>query len=398
MTDLLAFLSTGLLDMSTVGYVIVVLALSHVTIMATTIYLHRCQAHRSVDLHPAVAHAFRFWLWLTTGMRTIEWVAVHRKHHTHTESEEDPHSPHQTGIWKVLLEGQELYRAEAANPETLAKYGHGCPDDWIERNLYTRFKSGGIAVLGALMLILFGVIGLTIWALLMIWIPLWAAGVINGIGHYIGYRNFEPEDGSTNIVPFGILVGGEELHNNHHAFPSSARLSQRWYEFDLGWTYLRVLSSLGLARIKRVAPRATFDPTRTCIDADTARAVLVARMHVLRRYARNVTRPVLRQEIRRAGTSCRHQLRRARRALVCNESRVGTAELAERDRALALSAAVRTVHDYHRRLRELFTIRGGMGPERLVASLQEWCAQAEASGIECLERFAAELRGYRLAT
>lgn len=398
MQHLLDFLSTGLLDLSPLGYVVAVLVLTHVTIVSVTIFLHRAQAHRAIDLHPAVAHFFRLWLWLTTGMRTIEWVAIHRKHHAHTETEGDPHSPYQVGIWKVVLEGTELYRAEARNQDTLDKYGHGTPDDWVERNVYARLGgSAGIAIMGVTAFLLFGVIGLTIWAVQMIWIPLWAAGVINGVGHYLGYRNFESPDGSTNIVPFGLLIGGEELHNNHHAFPSSARFSQRWYELDLGWLYIRVLERLRLARVRRVAPRPRIDPAKRTIDLETVRAVVVGRMHVMRTYARQVTLPVLRAELARADRHYRRLLAGARKALVREESRIGEKERARRDAALRANASLQTVYDYHRRLQQLFMQRGWT-QERLLHALQEWCASAEASGIEALRMFAERLRGYRLET
>lgn len=398
MNQLLDFLNTGLLDLSPLGYVLAALLLTHVTIVSVTIYLHRAQAHRAVDLHPVAAHFFRLWLWLTTGMCTIEWVAIHRKHHAHTEGEDDPHSPHQVGIWKVLLEGTELYKAEGRNPETLAKYGHGTPDDWVERNVYRRLGgSAGIALMGVAAFVLFGVIGLTIWAVQMMWIPLWAAGVINGVGHYLGYRNFESPDGSTNIVPLGLLIGGEELHNNHHAFPSSARFSQRWYEFDLGWLYIRLLAWLGLARIKRVAPSPRIDPRKQTVDLETVRAVVVGRMHVMRTYARQVTLPVLKMELSRADVHYRRLLARARKALVRDESRIDERARARRDAALRANASLQTVYEYRRRLQQFFFQRGWK-QEDLVRALQEWCANAEASGIEALERFAERLRGYRLET
>jgi len=398
MYQLLDFLATGLLDLSPLGYVIAVLLLTHVTIVSVTIYLHRCQAHRAIDLHPAVAHFFRLWLWLTTGMRTIEWVAIHRKHHAHTETEEDPHSPHQVGIWKVVLEGAELYRAEAKNPDTLEKYGHGTPNDWIERHVYASLGgTGGIAIMGVTALVLFGVVGVTIWAVQMMWIPLWAAGVINGVGHYLGYRNFESADGSTNIVPLGLLIGGEELHNNHHAFPSSARFSQRWYEIDLGWFYIRVLAWLRLARVRRIAPTPRIDPAKRTVDLETVRAVVVARMHVMRTYARQVTLPVLRSELARADAQYRRLLARARKALVREESRIDERARARRDAALRANAALQTVYEYRRWLQQLFTQRG-WNQESLVRALHEWCASAEASGIEALRAFAERLRSYRLET
>lgn len=395
MNTLLDLLAGGLLALPLWGYVVVVLALTHITIVAVTIYLHRCQAHRSVDLHPVVSHCLRFWLWLTTGMVTIEWVAIHRKHHAHTETEEDPHSPYQAGIWKVLLQGAEMYREEAKDRDTLDKYGHGTPDDWIERNVYCRYQSGGIVLMGLAALVLFGAPGLSVWAIQMMWIPLWAAGVINGLGHYLGYRNFESADGSTNLTPLGLLIGGEEMHNNHHAFPSSAKFSQRWYEFDIGWFYLRILSALRLAEIKRVAPCPTIDPAKKTVDFETVKAVVIGRMHVMRTYATKVTLPVLRAELRRADAQYRDLLKRAKRALVRDESRMDERARARRDTALHINERLQTVYEYRRRLQELFAART-LSQERLVQALQEWCANAEASGIKALQDFADHLRGYRL--
>ena len=256
-------LLTGLFDLPWWGYVLYALAVTHITIAAVTIFLHRCQAHRALDLHPVISHFFRFWLWLTTGMITKNWTAIHRKHHARCETEEDPHSPQVEGINKVLWEGAELYRREARNQETREKYGLGTPDDWIERNLYTGHDRIGIGSLLVINFILFGFAGVAIWAVQMAWIPFFAAGVINGIGHYWGYRNFQPEDASTNIVPWAILIGGEELHNNHHAYASSARFSNRWYEFDIGWFYIRLMQTLGLAQVKKVAPALKLDVAKT---------------------------------------------------------------------------------------------------------------------------------------
>jgi stearoyl-CoA desaturase (delta-9 desaturase) len=248
--------------------VLITLALTHVTIVTVTVFLHRSQAHRALDLHPAVNHFFRFWLWLTTGMVTREWVAVHRRHHAKCETPEDPHSPQVLGLGKVMSEGAELYKAAADDGETLSRYGHGTPDDWLERNLYGRFTWHGVGLLLILDVLLFGVYGITMWAVQMLWIPFFAAGVINGVGHFWGYRNFETADAATNIVPWGILIGGEELHNNHHAFPSSARLSSKWWELDIGWFYIRLLGALGLARVKKVAPEPRADGDGV-IDMDT---------------------------------------------------------------------------------------------------------------------------------
>ena len=287
--DFLAFAAHGLMPLPWWGYFVVALAMTHVTIACVTIFLHRAQAHRALDLHPAVSHFFRFWLWLTTGMVTKEWVAIHRKHHAKVETPEDPHSPQTRGINTVFWRGTELYRAEAKNAETIEKYGRGTPDDWIERNVYTRFSWEGVGLMLVLDVMLFGGAGLTIWAVQMAWIPVTAAGVINGIGHYWGYRNFASADASTNIVPWGILIGGEELHNNHHAYGTSAKLSSRWFEFDLGWTYIRILETLRLAKVRKVAPKLRVAaPGKLAPDVVTLQAVIANRYAVATAYARTL--------------------------------------------------------------------------------------------------------------
>src|SRR5438477_1308362 len=272
--DILSIVAHGLAPLSWWGYIVVALVLTHITIASVTIFLHRSQAHRGLDLHPVIAHFFRFWLWLTTGMVTKEWVAIHRKHHAKVETDEDPHSPQTRGIERVFWEGAELYRDESQNLETLNKYGLGTPEDWIERNVYSRFSWHGIGLMLIVNVALFGPMGLTIWAVQMMWIPITAAGIVNGIGHYWGYRNFSCKDASRNIVPWGIIIGGEELHNNHHAYGTSAKLSSQWYEFDIGWFYIRILQNLKLATIRKVAPRLKTDPSKAVPDLATLHAVI----------------------------------------------------------------------------------------------------------------------------
>ena len=294
-------LFSGVFDLPWWGYVLVALGLTHVTIAAVTIFLHRCQAHRALDLHPIASHFFRFWLWLTTGMVTKEWAAIHRKHHAKCETAEDPHSPQIFGINRVLWGGVFLYVKESHNAETMERYGHGTPDDWLERNVYSRFQIIGITLMGVANIMLFGVVpGLLILLTQIVWIPFWAAGVINGIGHYFGYRNFDCADASTNIVPWGILIGGEELHNNHHAFAASAKLSNKWYEFDIGWLYIQILSALGLAKVKKVAPTPRFAEPKPTADAQTLQAVITNRYDVLSRYAKSLKR-IYAQELERLG-------------------------------------------------------------------------------------------------
>jgi stearoyl-CoA desaturase (delta-9 desaturase) len=386
---------TGLLDLPGWGVIIAALLSTHITIVAVTVFLHRAQAHRALDLHPVVSHFFRFWLWLTTGMVTKEWVAIHRKHHAKCETSDDPHSPQVFGIRKVLLEGTELYREESKNLETLERYGHGTPDDWLERNLYTRHSVLGIVLLLIADLAFFGVVGFSVWGVQLLWIPVWAAGVINGVGHYWGYRNYETRDASRNIVPWGVVIGGEELHNNHHAFPSSARLSNKWWEFDIGWFYIRILQVLRLARVKKVAPTPRRVPGKQIVDVDTLRAIVLNRLYVTADFGRDVIMPVLKEELQRADASCRQFLRRGRRLLVREETMLNAQDRARLQGVLQRSQALRTVYEYRLQLQALWG-RTSASHEKLLAGLQEWCVRAENSGINYLQDFARSLRSYSL--
>ena len=388
----------GLISMPWWGYVVVTLVFTHITIASVTIYLHRHQAHRALDLHPVVSHFFRLWLWLTTGMVTKEWAAIHRKHHARCETEEDPHSPQVLGIGKVLREGSELYRAEAKNKETLAKYGHGTPDDWIERKLYTPHSAKGIAVMFAVDVLLFGPIGITIWAVQMLWIPITAAGIINGIGHYWGYRNYECSDASTNIVPWGILIGGEELHNNHHTFASSAKLSSKWWEFDIGWFYIRTLEIVGLAHVKKIPPELTYDKAKHHIDLDTVRAVIASRFLLMAQFAREVLKHVHREELRQADRRDKTRitlLRRARPLMVREPRLLDEAARTRLKDALEQHQKLQTVYTMKQKLADIWQ-RSATTQENLIYALQEWCHEAEASGIERLHLFAQKLRSCRL--
>jgi stearoyl-CoA desaturase (Delta-9 desaturase) len=385
----------GILDVDPWQAVAAALLLTHFTIVSVTVFLHRAQAHRALDLHPWVSHFFRFWLWLTTGMVTKEWVAIHRKHHAKCETADDPHSPQVLGLGKVMAEGAELYGMAARDTAMLAHYGRGTPDDWVERHLYSRYTWQGMGAMLMLDLLLFGVYGVTIWAVQLVWIPFWAAGVINGVGHSFGYRNYESPDASTNIVPWGILIGGEELHNNHHAFPSSAKLSSKWWEFDIGWFYIRALTLLGLARVKKVAPEPQIVPGKSVIDMETLKAVIVARMHVFARYAKEVLEPVSRAELCRSQGHCRRMARRAQRLLVLEGGRIDAAARTRLEQLLAQSQQLATVYQYREHLREIWE-RTAPSQEALLKSLQDWCQQAEATGIQALQSFARKLRGFSL--
>ena len=385
----------GLLSLSGWGYVGIALLLTHITIASVTIFLHRHQAHHALDLSPAVSHFFRFWLWLTTATVTREWVAIHRKHHACCETEEDPHSPRFKGILMVLFGGLWLYQREAARAETLSRFGHGTPDDYLERELYTKHRNLGILLMALIDIALFGLPGVAIFMVQMMWIPFWAAGVINGLGHYFGYRNFETPDASTNILPWGILVGGEELHNNHHAYMASARLSNKWWEFDIGWAYIRLLALCRLATIRRLAPRAISQIGKSLIDSETARAVVSQRFLILKRYSQIVIRPTLRQTRRNTDRMGRRLIRRARK-LMTREGLPQDQRASEAiDRVLSLDESLATIYRFKLQLKEVLQ-RGTRDEGGRVERLRAWCTASEQSGIEALEEFAAYLRGYRL--
>ncbi len=387
--NFLDLLQNGVLGLSGWEKVLVTFVMLQISMMATTLYLHRDQAHRAIDLHPALRHFFRFWMWVTSGMVTREWVAVHRKHHALCEKPGDPHSPVVFGLKKVLLEGAELYRADARKPEVVAKYSRGTPDDWLENNVYLPFTTGGIYSLLVLNVLLFGVIGITIFAFQMAAMPIFSAGVINGLGHARGYRNFESDDAATNLYPIGLFIGGEELHNNHHAFPSSAKFSVQPWEFDIGWMYITIFKALGLCKVRRVAPEPQFAPAPRPVDIETLKAVLVNRMHVLRDYSSKVTLPVFHREAQRdvAARKVSPRLLIRRPQLLDAAARARLASLLDRNHAL------RTVHEFRLKLVAVWE-QANVSNEALVRQLREWCTEAEASGIEALQEFSARLRGY----
>ncbi|MFT5132617.1 MAG: stearoyl-CoA desaturase (delta-9 desaturase) [Gammaproteobacteria bacterium] len=383
-------------DLPVWTYVLITLGLTHVTIASVTIFLHRHQTHRALDLHPCISHFFRLWLWLTTGTVTKEWVAIHRKHHARVEADEDPHSPQRVGVLKVLLQGAELYRKEARNPETLEKYGFQTPDDYLERKLYSRFSVLGLFIMLAFNLACFGFIGLTIWAIQMAWIPMFAAGVINGLGHWWGYRNFESADASTNIIPLGMFIGGEELHNNHHAFASSARFSSKWYEIDLGWSYIKLMQSLGLAKVKKLAPKLAHDSAKEGVDLDTVKAVIANRLHIMSVYARDVVKQVYKEEKSKASETSKDFFKRGKRWLIRHENLMDTHAKQRLEDLLAQSHSLSVVYEYRQKLQALWQEKTA-SQEGLLDALQEWCQQAEQTGIKALEDFAQTMRGYSLS-
>jgi len=395
--DWVGFLVGGVAGLGAWELALVGLGFVQLTIFAVTLYLHRSQAHRGVDFHPAIAHVFRFWTWLTTSMITREWVAIHRKHHAKVETEEDPHSPRTKGIGRVFWNGVELYRQARSERADIAQYGKGAPEDWIERHLYTPHANLGPLALFVMNFVLFGLPGIALWAIQMAWIPFWAAGVINGLGHWWGYRNFESADTSTNLTPWAVWIGGEELHNNHHAFPSSARFSMRRWEFDIGWAAIRVLAALGLAKVLRVAPRLDLRPNIHVPDADTLRALLAHRFHAMTEYQRHVLVPALREEAAQAGAKLRTWLpTRLRRGLVDDGRWLKPDAREQMQRWVEQHPRIHALVEHRRRLAAVLEARSHDAAERL-RQLQQWCQEAEASGIRVLQDYAARLRGYALA-
>jgi stearoyl-CoA desaturase (delta-9 desaturase) len=394
--SLLLFTAGGVLQWSWWKIVLFTLVMTHITIIGVTVYLHRCQAHRALELHPIASHFFRLWLWMTTGMVTGQWASIHRKHHAKCETEEDPHSPQTRGLAKVLWEGAELYRAEAKNEETVRRYGHGTPNDWIERNIYAKHAILGISIMMVIDVTLFGIAGLSVWAIQMIWIPFWAAGVVNGLAHFWGYRNFNCADASTNILPWGIIIGGEELHNNHHTFATSAKLSSKWYEFDIGWMYIRIMSALGLATVKKVAPTPRLGTGKLVLDDITMQAILSNRYEVMARYAKTLKR-AYRQELahlKELGSQEKYTLAKgARKWFHKDESNLEERQKTQLPQIVANSSALSTYLELRHELAAIWD-RSNVSREQLLLQMQNWCHRAEQSGIKALQEFALRLRRY----
>ena len=392
----LEFLAGGLLQFSFWELALYFLVATQLTIFSVTLYLHRSQAHRGVDFHPVIAHVFRFWLWLTTSMITKEWTAIHRKHHAKCETAEDPHSPMHKGINNVLWRGADMYRESRLDRASIEQYGKGCPDDWIERHLYTPHANAGPVVLLFVSFALFGFAGVAMWALQMAWIPFWAAGVINGLGHWWGYRNFETTDTATNLTPWAFWIGGEELHNNHHAFPSSAKFALRRFEFDIGWAAIKLLAAVRLAKVLRVAPSLNVRPNISMPDTETVRALVAHRFLAMTDYQRNVLKPALREEAAAAGAKLRSLLPRRVRKGIADDGRWLKPDARQQlHEFVQAHPRIRTLVEYRARLAEVLESRGHDASERL-HRLQAWCAEAEASGVRALQDYAARLKGYAL--
>lgn len=385
----------GYLNLNFWGYVFATIVLAQITIASVTIYLHRHQTHKALTLHPIASHFFRFWLWLTTGMVTADWVAIHRKHHATTDVDGDPHSPVVLGIKKVFWQGAELYRAARKDKEMIAKYSHGTPTDWLERNVYARHSSKGILLMFLIDLFLFGVPGITVWAIQMIWIPLFAAGVVNGIGHFWGYRNFECPDAATNIIPWAFWIGGEELHNNHHTFASSAKFSVKWWEFDLGWMYIQILVFFGLAKVKKLPPKLALDEGKLHVDIDTVKAVISNRFQVMSNYYKTVIRPILKHEKNAHAVSSTNKkiFQRAGSLLRRENNLLSTKAKTRLNNLLSACEQLRVVYNYKQSLQNVW-LKTASSQKELIEALQNWCRQAEESGLDVLRQFAQQLKGY----
>ena len=386
------WLGNGLWNLSWWQIVLYTLVTTHITIAGVTIFLHRTQTHKAMELGPIPSHFFRFWLWLSTGMVTKEWVAIHRKHHAKCETVDDPHSPQVKGIDEVLWRGAELYRKESKNMDTMERYGTGTPDDWIERNLYTRYSWQGVGVMLILNVALFGMAGLAVWAVQMLWIPITAAGIINGIGHYWGYRNFEAVDASRNISPWGLLIGGEELHNNHHTYPTSAKFSVKKYEFDLGWVYIQMLSAIGWAKVKKVPPKLQLGQIKPVADEKTLEALIANRYEVMARYASEMRRACkVEMEQLKARNADSSPLKAAKRWLHRDDDKVPAAARSQLAEARAAHPVLDKMVLMREELRQLW-LTTNLSREQLAANLQSWCRRAEESGIAQLQQFSMRLR------
>ena len=385
----------GLIDFTWVGYLVYTLVVTHISIVAITLYLHRGICHSAIEIKPALSHFFRFWLWLTTSMRTADWVAVHRKHHAKCETIDDPHSPAYYGIETVLLRGADLYHEEKNNPETLEKYSQNCPTDWIEEKLYTGRNNIGILLLFILNIILFGVVGIIIWAIQMAWTPIFAAGGINGAGHYWGYRNYDTSDDSTNMIPLGIVIGGEELHNNHHAFPTAAKFSLKPWEFDLGWMYIKLFSLLGQIKVKRLAPVTIINEPSKSLDHETGYALLKSKLTVITNYSKIVLKPLMKHEHKKANGELKRLLNRSKCTLVREPHRITNQENNMLDRIFDKCSSLKIAYNLRNKLFDILHSRN-LQHDKFIDSINKWCEEARSAGIESLVDFSSSLKGYEV--
>ena len=388
-------LINGLIDFTWLGYVLYTLVVTHISIVAITLYLHRGVCHSAIEIKPLLAHFFRFWLWLTTSMRTADWVAVHRKHHAKCETIDDPHSPAYYGIETVLLRGADLYHEEKNKPETLEKYSQNCPTDWVEEKIYTGMNNIGILLLFILNIILFGVVGIIIWAIQMAWTPIFAAGGINGAGHYWGYRNYDTSDDSTNMIPLGIVIGGEELHNNHHAFPTAAKFSLKPWEFDLGWMYIKLFSLLGQIKVKRLAPVTIINEPSKSLDHETGYALLKSKLTVITNYSKIVLKPLMKHEQKKADGELKRLLNQSKYTLVREPHRITNQENNMLDRIFDKCSSLKIAYNLRNKLFDILHSRN-LQHDKFIDSINKWCEEARSAGIESLVDFSSSLKGYEV--
>jgi len=388
-------LINGLIEFTWLEYVVYTLVVTHITIVCITLYLHRGVCHSAIEIRPVLAHFFRFWLWLTTSMRTADWVAIHRKHHAKVETIEDPHSPAFYGISTVFLQGADLYHEEKNNKETIDKYSQNCPTDWIEEKLYTGRNNLGILLLFIANIILFGVVGIIIWSIQMAWTPIFAAGGINGAGHYWGYRNFDTNDDSTNMSPLALIIGGEELHNNHHAFPTAAKFSLKPWEFDIGWLYIKIFSLLGQVRVKRLATKTIISSPNNSLDSETGYALLKSKITVITNYTRNVLKPILYDETRNAKNDIKKLLRQSKNTLARQPNRISNQDTTRLQEIFKECSSLQTVYHLRNQLYDILHARN-TEHENFIETLNRWCEDAKSTGIDCLNDFSDSLKGYKV--
>ena len=394
-TTMIDILINGIVEFTWIGYVIYTLIVTHITIVAITLYLHRGVCHSAIEIKPALGHFFRFWLWLTTSMRTADWVAIHRKHHAKVETIDDPHSPAYHGIKTVLLCGADLYHDEKNNPETIAKYSQNCPNDWVEEHVYTGRNNLGILFLFIGNILLFGVVGIIIWSIQMAWTPIFAAGGINGAGHYWGYRNYDTSDDSTNMSPVGVLIGGEELHNNHHAFPTAAKFSLKPWEFDIGWLYIKLFSAIGQINVKRLAPKTVVNMPAEILDSETGYALLRSKLTVITNYTKNVLSPLMKQESREASSDFKNLLKRSKPSMVREPHRISNKETLTLDEIFKKSSTLKTAYHLKNKLFDILHSRN-LKHESFIETINAWREEAQNEGIECLVDFSNSLKGYKV--
>jgi len=387
----------GLLEWNGWQVLAYTLLMTHISIVTVTVYLHRSMAHRALDMHPILSHFFRFWSWFTTATITKEWVSVHRKHHAKCETEDDPHSPVVKGLDTVLLRGAELYKDAAGNKETTERYGKGCPDDWLENNVYSKYKFGGIFVLFVLNVLMMGPIGITVWAIQMVWMPFHAAGVINGVGHALGYRNFECTDASRNISPVAIWIGGEELHNNHHTYPNSAKLSVKPWEFDIGWGYIWLFEKVGLVKNIRRGPVVHVDASKVELDQDAAQAAANNRFQIMAKFYQQVIKPVVQEQKAQLSEEAPSLYKKAKRLLKKDEGLMTEKYRHQLKELMESDAIMEKLYDMKQELQQVWKKRTASRDEMLKA-MQEWCKKAEESGIRALQEFADSLKQYSTKT